>query len=130
MSSIARKTIASIAALGAFALGGSAIAGAASSGSGQTATAASQSQQPPAGRHVGPDGTREQALSSADAAKVKEAVLAKYAGATIERVETDADHGSPFEAHITTKDGVQLEVLVNSDYAVTAANEMQAPPQP
>ncbi len=126
MFSTARKTIASVAALGALALGGSAIAGAADSSS-STQSAASTAQ--PQGRHVGPDGTREKALSSADAAKVKAAALAEYPGATVDRVETDVDHGSPYEAHITTSDGKQLEVLVDSDFKVTDAIEMHAPGQ-
>ena len=56
-------------------------------------------------------------------------MLAKYSGATIERVETDVDDGSPFEAHITTSGGEQLEVLVDSGFNVTDANAMQGPAQ-
>ena len=48
-------------------------------------------------------------------------------GATLERVETDVDHGSPYEAHVTKSDGTQLEVLVNKDFQVTAVNTMQHP---
>jgi hypothetical protein len=48
----------------------------------------------------------------------------KVPGGTIERVETDVDHGSPYEAHVTKSDGTQLEVLVNADFAVTAVNTM------
>ena len=43
------------------------------------------------------------------------------------RVETDADHGSPYEAHIRRSDGMELEVLVNKDFSVTAVNEMGPP---
>jgi hypothetical protein len=131
-STTIRRTLASVAALGALALGGSAIANAASSStarSGTAGTAPSGAPQRPAGRHIGANGQREQALSASDAAKVKAAALAKYPRATIERVETDVDHGSPFEAHISTTDGRQLEVLVDSSFNVTAANAMQAPPQ-
>jgi hypothetical protein len=42
-------------------------------------------------------------------------------------VETDADHGSPYEAHVRRSDGTELEVLVNKDFEVTAVNEMQHP---
>ena len=131
MKNTAGKTLAGVAALAALALGGSAIADAASSSSKQPAASASQPTmgQPPTGRHIGTNGQREQVLSAADAAKVKDAVSARYPGATIERVETDVDHGSPFEAHITTSDGEQLEVLVDADFNVTDANAMQAPPQ-
>ena len=48
-------------------------------------------------------------------------------GGTIERVETDADHGSPYEAHVRKSDGTELEVLVNKSFEVTAVNEMQHP---
>ncbi|MEA2124874.1 MAG: hypothetical protein QOI80_1656 [Solirubrobacteraceae bacterium] len=125
-----RNTLASVAALGALALGGSALADAASSPKAKSGTAGSARSAPPqrpAGRHVGANGQREQALSASDAAKVKAAALAKYPGATIERVETDVDHGSPFEAHLATADGKQLEVLVDSSFTVTGANTMQHP---
>jgi hypothetical protein len=55
---------------------------------------------------------------------VREAALAKLSGGTIERVETDADHGSPYEAHVRRSDGTELEVLVNKDFEVTAVNQM------
>jgi hypothetical protein len=80
-----------------------------------------------AGRHVGANGQREQALSSDVAAKVRSAALAKVSGGTIERVETDADHGSPYEAHVRKSDGTELEVLVNKSFEVTAVNNMQHP---
>jgi uncharacterized membrane protein YkoI len=128
----ARKTVVTLAALGALALGGSAIAGAAQS---STATptqtpAASQGQPPGGGRPAVPhraNGKTEQPLTGDTAAKVKAAALKKVPGGTIERVETDADHGSPYEAHVTKADGTQLEVLVDKSFAVTAVNAMQHP---
>jgi hypothetical protein len=77
------------------------------------------------GRHVGANGVREEPLSGSVAQKVRDAALAKVSGGTIERVETDADHGSPYEAHVRRSDGTELEVLVNKDFSVTAVNEMQ-----
>ena len=79
------------------------------------------------GRHVGANGVQEKALSADVAAKVRQAALDKVSGGTIERVETDADHGSPYEAHVRRSDGTELEVLVNKDFSVTAVNEMQHP---
>jgi hypothetical protein len=79
------------------------------------------------GRHVGANGVREKPLSGDVAAKVRAAALAKVDGGTVERVETDADHGSPYEAHVRRADGTELEVLVNKDFSVTAVNEMQHP---
>ena len=134
MSQVIRKTTMSVAALGALALGGSALAGAATNNS--TTTGASPTaqnvagQQPPgapAGRHVGANGKQEQALDATTAAKVKAAALAKVPGGTVERVETDVDHGSPYEAHVRKSDGTEVEVLVDSSFNVTAVNTMGHP---
>jgi hypothetical protein len=91
---------------------------------------------PPGGPHGGPGDHRggpggpggprhgdETALTGDTAAKVKAAALAKVPGATIERVETDADHGSPYEAHMRKSDGTEVDVLVDKDFSVTAVNE-------
>jgi hypothetical protein len=134
MPRLIRRTATTIAALGALALGGSAIAGAAtSSNSNSTSSTAQSGAAPapagkPAGRHIGANGKQEQALDAATGAKVKAAALAKVPGATVERVETDVDHGSPYEAHLVKSDGTRLEVLVNDSFAVTAVNTMQQHP--
>ena len=132
------KGLMAIAAVGALALGGSALAGAASQ---STTTQSSTAQgygaqgQPPSGSapdpskggHVGANGQRETLLTGDTAAKVKAAALAKVPGATVERVETDADHGSPYEAHLRKSDGTELEVLVDKSFTVTAVNTMRHP---
>jgi uncharacterized membrane protein YkoI len=131
-----RKTATAAAALGALALGGSALADAAtSSNSNSTSGNAPAYGQPPSGgdhhdpgrpgRHVGANGKTEQPLNASDAAKVKAAALKKVPGGTVERVETDVDHGSPFEAHVRKADGTELEVLVDKQYEVTAVNTMR-----
>ena len=80
------------------------------------------------GGHVGANGKTEQALSSDVAAKVKAARRGRRSpGGTVERVETDVDHGSPYEAHVRKADGTELEVLVDTDFNVTAVNTMQHP---
>jgi len=136
MPNPARKMLMALAVLGAAALGGSALAGAASKSTTQSqSTTPSQSStqqgQPPrdptAGGHVGRNGQRETLLTGDTAAKVKAAALAKVSGGTVERVETDADHGSPYEAHVRKADGTELEVLVDKDFQVTAVNTMQHP---
>jgi hypothetical protein len=137
-----RNSAMAVAALGALALGGSALANAAGTSS-TTSTTQSSTTTPPtgnpgapsgqrpdptrAGGHVGANGKTEAALPDAVAAKVKAAAEAKLPGGTVERVETDADHGSPYEAHVRKADGTQVEVLVNQSFAVTAVNTMQHP---
>jgi hypothetical protein len=59
----------------------------------------------------------ETPLTGTTAAKVKAAALAKYPGATIDRVETDSD--GVYEAHIVTKAGDHLEVQIDKNYKVT-----------
>jgi uncharacterized membrane protein YkoI len=122
MSSITSKLAAGAAVL-AVAAGGATIASAASS---TAAPSATSSAPAPAGRHT-VNGRTEQALTGDVAAKVRAAALAKVPG-TVERVETNVDSSAPYEAHITRSDGTQVEVQVNSDYAVAAVNAMGGHP--
>ena len=127
-----------VAALAAVAVGASAIAGAASN---TTTTAAGTAAQgyapqgaapqgyapqggPPRG---GPQHKPETPLTGDVASKVRAAALAKVPGGTVERVETDSDRGSPYEAHVRKSDGTELEVLVNKSFEVTAVNTMRHP---
>jgi hypothetical protein len=128
-SQIARRGLVTVGALGALALGGSALANAATGnsttpGSGPQGSAAQRPDPSRPGGHVGANGKTEAALPSAVAAKVKAAAQAKVPGGTVERVETDVDHGSPYEAHVRKADGTELEVLVDNDFNVTAVNTM------
>jgi len=61
--------------------------------------------------------TDEKPLTGTTAAKVRAAALAKYPGATIQRVETDSD--GVYEAHVVTKAGPETIVQVGKDFAVT-----------
>ena len=79
------------------------------------------------GHHGGP-GRGETALTGATKDKVEAAVLAKYAGATIERTETNRDSSAPYESHIKTSAGKELEVLVSKDFKVVDAREHPARP--
>ncbi|MFL5843031.1 MAG: PepSY domain-containing protein [Thermoleophilaceae bacterium] len=137
MFSTARKTAAGVAGLAALALGGSAIADAASTtttqsnSSSQTTAAQSAPQgRPPAGAPGGAqgghtaNGKTETLLTGDTAAKVKAAALDKIPGGTIERVETDADFGSPYEAHVRKADGTSVQVLVDDSFQVTAVKSM------
>ena len=59
----------------------------------------------------------EQLLAGDTASKVRAAALARYPGATIQRVETDSD--GVYEAHLTTKDGQRVTVEVDKSFKVT-----------
>lgn len=79
------------------------------------------------GHHGGPGG-REAALTGETRKKVEAAVLDKYSGATILRTEKNNDGSAPYESHIRTSDGKELEVLVSKDFEVVEARER--PPRP
>lgn len=58
--------------------------------------------------------------------KVEAAVLAEYPGATIVRTETNNESNAPYEAHIATSAGTELEVLVSTSFAVVESREHPA----
>jgi hypothetical protein len=64
-----------------------------------------------------PQRSDEQLLTGDTKASVEKAVLAKYAGATIERTETDSD--GVYESHIVTSDGQHVIVQVDKSFTVT-----------
>jgi uncharacterized membrane protein YkoI len=107
-------------------LAGGALVGAVISG---TLTAQAESPTPtPSSSTSGTDADRaagghgghsEQALTGTTAAKVRAAALAKVPGATVERVEKDAD-GAVYEAHLTKADGSHVTVKLDASFAVTA----------
>jgi uncharacterized membrane protein YkoI len=81
------------------------------------------------GRHGGRGGRgAETALTGDTKGKVEAAVKAKYPGATIERTETNTDSSAPYESHIRTSDGTELEVRVSQDFAVVDAQQHPAHP--
>ena len=80
------------------------------------------------GGHGPGGGPGETALTGDTKQKVEAAVLAKYAGATIVRTETNNDSTAPYESHIKTSAGKELEVLVSKDFAVVDAREHPAHP--
>jgi hypothetical protein len=136
-----QKSLMALGALGAMALGGSALADAASKGSGSSPSSSASTATPakptgPAGggapgghggQHVGANGKTEELLTGDTAERVKAAALAKVSGGTVERVETDVDHGSPYEAHVRKADGSSVEVLVDADFKVTEVVTQQRP---
>jgi hypothetical protein len=136
-----RTHIATLAAISAAALGGSAIANAASSGTSTPSTttsttassnAAPSGQAPPAQRDPSlgghqANGKTEKLLTGDTASKVEAAAKAKVPGGTIERVETDADTGSPYEAHVKKADGSEVIVYVDASFNVTGTGTMGHP---
>ena len=107
-------------------LGGAIIAGA------SIASAASPSPSPPAtapanqgsfdpskGGHVGANGVVEQLLTGTTADKARAAALAAVPGATIQRVENDAE-GAVYEAHMVKSDGSRVTVKMDANFKVTA----------
>jgi hypothetical protein len=76
----------------------------------------------------GRGGAGETALTGDTKTKVEAAVLAKYPGATIVRTETNGDGSAPYESHVKTSAGKELEVHVSKDFTVLDAREHPARP--
>lgn len=95
-----------------------------------SANADSSTSTPGSGSNSGPvDESRSQRpdehlLSGDTASKVRAAALAKYPGATIQRVETDSD--GVYEAHLTTSDGKRVTVEMDKSFTVTGEESAPA----
>ena len=76
----------------------------------------------------GRGGADETALTGDTKGKVEAAVLAEYSGAKILRSETNGDSSAPYEAHVTTSAGKELEVPVSKDFKILDAREHPARP--
>lgn len=113
--------------VGLLALAGGGLVTAANIASADTATSAQtpgapamqQNFDPHKGGHMGANGMKEELLTSETADKVTAAALAAQPGATIERVETDAE-GAAYEAHLVAADGSHLTLKFDTNYTVTA----------
>ncbi|HAP88749.1 MAG TPA: hypothetical protein DCR15_02735, partial [Arthrobacter bacterium] len=70
------------------------------------------------GGHVGANGVTEVLLTGDTADKVTAAALAANPGATIQRVENDAE-GATYEAHIVKSDGTRATVKLDASFNVT-----------
>jgi hypothetical protein len=70
----------------------------------------------------------ETLLTGDTAAKVKAAALAKYPGATVQRVETDSD--GVYEAHLVTKAGDPVTVEMDKSFTVTGTEAHGGPGGP
>jgi uncharacterized membrane protein YkoI len=80
-----------------------------------------------AGRGGRGDGSRggpnETPLTGADAEKATAAAKDAVEGGTVIRVETDADGGATYEAHVRKSDGTEVVVLLNEDFTVKSVEE-------
>lgn len=112
------KTVQNVAAgaaiTAALAVGGMYLAMAAPDGS---ATSTTQSAFHQKGNHQA-NGITEQQLTGDTAARVEAAATAANPGATIVRLETDAE-GAAYEAHIRKADGTIATVKLDSSFNIT-----------
>jgi hypothetical protein len=115
-------------AISAMAIGlGAGSYGIASAASGTTAattttTPAQTGPAPPSqGQPWGGQRSDETLLTGEKLAKVRAAAVAKVgSGATVVRVETDADGNAKYEAHMTKSDGTPVTVYVDASFAVVS----------
>jgi uncharacterized membrane protein YkoI len=119
----AQKALISGAMLGATVAGGAVGASLLGSASAQTATssttaATATAPDPSQGGHVA-NGVTEALLTGDTAAKVTAAAQGAVSGATVDRVENDAE-GATYEAHMTKSDGSKVTVKVNADFSVAS----------
>ena len=106
----ARKTLVTLGAFCAFAVGGAAFAGAATEDKSSSSSSSTARDDRPAKKQLTGD--------AAD--KVKAAAHAKVPGATVLRVESGGRSGSAYHAHVRKSDGTEVVVLVNSAFNATS----------
>jgi len=95
-----------------------------SSSASSTAATGSATQRP-AVDEIKSQRADEQLLTGTDAEKARAAALAKYPGATIQRVETDSD--GVYEAHIVTASGQRLIVQMDKAFTVAGTDSHAGP---
>ncbi len=125
-----RSTLTRPVAVAAMAVGiafgsyGIASAASGSSSSSTATTPATQPAAPPGATASNPWGNQrsdETLLTGDTLAKVKAAALAKVgSGATIVRIETDADGHAAYEAHLIEASGTPATVYVNTSFDVVS----------
>ena len=116
-----QATLATAAIVVGAGLGSYGIASAASGSSGDTGTTSTTAQRtaPPSGNSWGRQRSDETLLTGDTATKVGAAAAAKVgSGATIFRVETDADGNAAYEAHMVKADGTPITVYVSESFEV------------
>jgi hypothetical protein len=122
--SLERTIVIAAVALGV-AAGSYGVASAASGSSSSGSQVAAPSTRQPWG-HQRSD---ETLLTGDTATKVRDLALAKVPGATVVRVETDADGNSAYEAHVVKADGTPVTVYVSKAFGVVGVQTgMPGPP--
>jgi uncharacterized membrane protein YkoI len=93
-----------------------------SSASSSSSAAAQAPANAPRGKPLDPShaGPGETLLTGDKAAKATAAAKAAVPGGTIIRVETDANQGATYEAHMTKSDGSEVTVLMDANFKVTS----------
>lgn len=128
----AQKAMLSGALLGATIAGGAVGASVMGSAQAQTGSSSSSSSttaptdsgtapDPSQGGHTA-NGITETVLTGDTATKVTAAAQAAVPGATIDRVENDAE-GATYEAHMTKSDGSRVTVKINADFSVASIED-------
>jgi hypothetical protein len=122
VSAVAVGTAITGGAIGASMVGS---AGAQTDSSSSSSTAATDSAasapDPSQGGHTA-NGITEELLTGDTATQVTNAATAAVPGATVDRVETDAE-GATYEAHMTKSDGSKVTVKINADFSVASTED-------
>jgi hypothetical protein len=96
-------------------------AGAAESTTSTTGASTTAASDPSQGGHVA-NGITETLLTGDVATNVTAAAKAAVSGATVDRVENDAE-GATYEAHMTKADGSKVTVKINADFSVASIED-------
>lgn len=91
-----------------------------SSSNAAAATTPNDNDGPGSGQPWGHQRSDETLLTDGTLTSVRNAALAKVPGATIVRVETDADGHAPYEAHVIKSDGTPATVYVDKSFNVVS----------
>ena len=122
-----RKLAVSAVAVGAAITGGAIGASVVGTANAQTDSASSSSNSaapapdPSQGGHTA-NGITEALLTGDAATQVTAAAQGAVPGATVDRVENDAE-GATYEAHMTKSDGSKVTVKVNADFSVASIED-------
>jgi hypothetical protein len=102
------------------------VASAASSSGSSTAAGSAPAAAP---QGWGRQRSDETLLTGETAAKVQAAAVARVSGATVSRVETDADGHAAYEVHMIRSDGTLVTVYVDKTFQVVGVEDgMPGPP--